>query len=315
MDKGTIPFRNARELADSFAGTWDFEYQQLGAAAEEGFCRFARDDSGIVYEECFPAAIGLRGTLAEGLFAVHLTDERGRSGRWQGRDAPAHAFAYADPRVDVDVVIPQGTRNVAALLPLEAAHEWIERLSGIPVSRLLPDGHFFRALDPRCRRGLLEELRTLLQEPPHTRRLGLAIAESVVRSLHGVDVPAGPPNKSARSTFRRAMELWEEGDPRVSPAELALRMDISLRSLELAFHACMDMPPARYLRSLRLNRVHDRLLAMEPDEGFVGAVALDFGFVHLGRFAGEYRALFGESPSETLGRRPPTRAIRVPGLR
>ena len=29
-------------------------------------------------------------------------------------------------------------------------------------------------------------------------------------------------------------------------------------------------------------------------------VALDIGFEHLGRFAGHYRALFGELPSTTL---------------
>jgi AraC-like DNA-binding protein len=31
-------------------------------------------------------------------------------------------------------------------------------------------------------------------------------------------------------------------------------------------------------------------------------VALYYGFAHLGRFAGEYRKAFGESPSETLRR-------------
>jgi hypothetical protein len=43
-------------------------------------------------------------------------------------------------------------------------------------------------------------------------------------------------------------------------------------------------------------------LAAEPDGATVKMAALETGVRHLGRFAAEYRALFGESPRETLGR-------------
>lgn len=108
------------------------------------------------------------------------------------------------------------------------------------------------------------------------------------------------------------MNLCDEGDLTTSPAALALELGVGLRTLEMAFGSCMGMPPARYLRMRRLNRVYERLLAMDPDEGQVGEVALDCGFIQSGRFAGEYRKLFGELPSETLARRPPRRVARVP---
>lgn len=54
---------------------------------------------------------------------------------------------------------------------------------------------------------------------------------------------------------------------------------------------------------------------MDSDEGFVGPVALELGFAHLSRFAGDYRTLFGESPSETLARRHPTRMAQLPAVR
>lgn len=315
LDTGLIRFRSVRDFADSFAGTWDLEYQQLGPADRNGFCRYAKDHTGLVYEERFLATIGLRGTVAAGLLAVHLTDACGRSGRWQGRNAPMSALAYADSGAELGVVIPRGTRNVVALIPLEAAHERVERLAGVSLSRLLPGGSLFHPLDPRRRSGLVEGLRTLLREPPHPGGLGLAITELLAQALDGVDGQTGVPGRSSWQLFRRAMARWEQGDPRVSPAELALQLGVSLRSLELAFRACMDVPPARYLRTLRLNRAHDLLLGMDPDEGFVGPVALDLGFFHLSRFAGDYRTLFGESPSETLGRRRPTRTARLPAVR
>jgi AraC-like DNA-binding protein len=55
-----------------------------------------------------------------------------------------------------------------------------------------------------------------------------------------------------------------------------------------------------YLRRLRLHHVHAELAAHSPDSVTVTMVAGRWGFVHLGRFAGQYRQLFGETPSETL---------------
>jgi transcriptional regulator GlxA family with amidase domain len=55
-----------------------------------------------------------------------------------------------------------------------------------------------------------------------------------------------------------------------------------------------------YLRQLRLHRVHTELAANSPDSATVTMVARRWGFMHLGRFANQYRQLFGEPPSETL---------------
>jgi transcriptional regulator GlxA family with amidase domain len=63
-----------------------------------------------------------------------------------------------------------------------------------------------------------------------------------------------------------------------------------------------------YLRRLRLHHVHAELAANSPNSLTVTTVAGRWGFVHLGRFASQYRQLFGETPSETL------RAQGVAGL-
>lgn len=55
-----------------------------------------------------------------------------------------------------------------------------------------------------------------------------------------------------------------------------------------------------FLRQQRLHGVRRKLLAAGPGEATVNREALETGFRHLGRFAADYRALFGESPRETL---------------
>lgn len=84
-------------------------------------------------------------------------------------------------------------------------------------------------------------------------------------------------------------------------ADLCAGMDVSQRTVARAFRAVRGTTPVRYLHSLRLNEARRVLLAQHAP-GSVTEVATRFGFRELGRFAGEYRATFGESPSETLRR-------------
>ncbi len=55
-----------------------------------------------------------------------------------------------------------------------------------------------------------------------------------------------------------------------------------------------------YLKQKRLEAARRTLLTAEPLTTSVTEVATQWGFFHLGRFARDYRQLFGELPSETL---------------
>jgi AraC family ethanolamine operon transcriptional activator len=58
------------------------------------------------------------------------------------------------------------------------------------------------------------------------------------------------------------------------------------------------MAPATYLRYIRLNGARRSL----KETASVTEAATSWGFWHFGRFAQDYRALFGEQPSATLKR-------------
>jgi AraC family ethanolamine operon transcriptional activator len=65
-----------------------------------------------------------------------------------------------------------------------------------------------------------------------------------------------------------------------------------------AFKETLGVSPARCILARRLNGARHSLTHGETHT--VTDAALDYGFEHFGRFAYQYRSLFGETPSKTL---------------
>jgi transcriptional regulator GlxA family with amidase domain len=64
----------------------------------------------------------------------------------------------------------------------------------------------------------------------------------------------------------------------------------------------LGMSPYRYIRLARLSKARDMLLATEDRPLLVKGVALSLGYRLSGRFAADYRSVFGENPTDTLQR-------------
>ena len=93
-------------------------------------------------------------------------------------------------------------------------------------------------------------------------------------------------------------------DRRLNIAALSRMLVVSERTLRKAFRVTYGLSPCRHLRMLRLLQVRQVLMSSHNRAVTVTEAATCFGFVELGRFAVEYRKVFGESPSVTLGRIP-----------
>ena len=62
------------------------------------------------------------------------------------------------------------------------------------------------------------------------------------------------------------------------------------------------MSPKQYLLLRRMNLARAALRDGFPVTTTVTEIAAQYGFWQFGRFAGEYKSLFGETPSTTLHR-------------
>jgi len=75
--------------------------------------------------------------------------------------------------------------------------------------------------------------------------------------------------------------------------------DCSRSVLFGAFRNARGYTPMEFLSEQRLQSAREKLLAGHL-EASVSSIALDCGFIHLGRFSQVYRKRFGERPSDTL---------------
>jgi transcriptional regulator GlxA family with amidase domain len=97
-----------------------------------------------------------------------------------------------------------------------------------------------------------------------------------------------------------ALPGWRDASLRIR--DLARIAGVSPRTIHRTFADHYGAPPIAHLRRERLAGARRQLLDAGPGVT-VTSVALDWGFVHFGRFAGSYARCFGERPSETLRRR------------
>lgn len=156
---------------------------------------------------------------------------------------------------------------------------------------------------PEVARALEQEL---------VRTMMACLSDPVTEERYRVSRPRLP----IMPRFEQMLE--EHADEPLYLAEVCAAIGVSDRTLRLHCQEQLGMSPHRYLWLRRMNVVRRALSLADPTAKTVTEIANDHGFAELGRFAGAYRNLFGESPSMTLRRMPDDRLLantvgRFPG--
>ena len=114
--------------------------------------------------------------------------------------------------------------------------------------------------------------------------------------------------RSTRQIVHRASEfLRAHTGEGIRIGEVSRVAGISERALRNAFHREHGLSPKQYDLRERLRRVR-YALRHGPATATVTSIASQHGFFELGRFAGIYKSAFGESPSQTIRVRRPSRS-------
>lgn len=210
--------------------------------------------------------------------------------------------------------ISEDCRLLAVKIEQDALEEHLSALLGYPIREplRLPLGNdlatgagrsLTRLLD--LVRAELEDREGLIYQPLIASRLwrGMLTGILLATAHQYRDELAGHVTPSRPRTVKRAIDAMEaEPDRPLTVTALAEIAGTSVRTLQEGFRRHVGVSPMAYLRQLRLARAHDDLRRSDPGAVTVAAVAHRWGFAHLGRFAHDYRATFGDPPSATLHR-------------
>jgi AraC-like DNA-binding protein len=180
-------------------------------------------------------------------------------------------------------------------------------LSAPPAARILRPAarntaRLVRLFTQACR--LAETRPKMLTHPEVARALEQGIIHALVTCLQTARTGG---DSLARQHHQRIMLRFEEvlsehlSRPLGMP-ELCALIGVTGRTLRSCCTKFLGISPSRYVLLRRLKEA--RLAPREADAATtsVAEIARACGFTELGRFAGVYRTVFGETPSATLGR-------------
>lgn len=234
---------------------------------------------------------------------------------WNGQAVDGRQFVFYWPGAEHHGRILGGNRW--ALISL-GAEDFARHLRALKKEELKPTASKRRLIIPtplatQALRGALERVQHAAMTRPDVlageearRAMEQSLLTEVVRAIRSgqSEWPEGEEPPRRRILGTAAEFLRERLDHPIYIAELCEATGVSERTLRNAFQETYGMSPMRYLNLWRLHRARKALRDADPAQRTVTRIATGLGLWEMGRFAGEYRALFGETPSQTLRVRP-----------
>lgn len=284
---------------------WPLEYRQLEPGSFSSTFTDVEGDTWFLMEECSSRRVEVVAGAPDGMFMLALVE--GPQAVINGKSLTRNHILVQTPGSDLRANMAAGTKATQIGVSAELAEEVIQAVApwlDVPHGDVAVLG-----TSPGRLESLRHAMRTAMLAPSSREDTREEAASMILAELLATACDDGEPTKghdmlraSARRTLDRAREHIEAHfRETIRVAALCSYSGTTLRSLERIFSRELGVTPQQYVAARRLNAVRRRLLAADTEQGLrITDVAQDHGFSHLGRFAGEYRRYFGESPRETL---------------
>lgn len=289
---------------------WTLDYQQLSPGRWQGHLVQIRLPDVVLLREDTRPATHQRGCLDDRLFGFAMSLHARTDLIFHGQRVPEHGMLVGRGNA-LDLITPTQFTLVALLVDQSLIEPLWQRMYHRPLASWLEQHRVLATTEPKAQAlrdhhiRVMNDLMGLAQQPLPERTV-LTLRDELlmewIEALPARVIPDESPHLiRKRQLLAKARERMASHSEAPMPLE-ALCQDIgtSRRTLNGVFQDLMGLSPARYQRALRLNAVRRALRQARPGTT-VQEVATEWGFWHLGQFARDYRHMFGEKPSATLG--------------
>jgi len=305
---GRIDTRDIDEF-QQYVAPWEVILRQTSPGVFLGRTEYLQVNGILLYRERCSHRFIATGASPEGFFMFGGPASPRTHVNWCGTELNARCLAFGRPSSEVDFVIPTDSYHLVLLVP----NRMLERYLGEELAAALLKRRQFLACQPSCSNQLLDLIDRLVEkylfhgELLSDERICNAIEwqllGGIVEFLVSGGTDAGCVSPGVRYlAVRRAIEYFEVQSQPISVPELAAVAGVSERVLELGFQETTGTTPRDFMRWDRMNRARRDLLVAESASFTVTKIAARYGINELGRFAVDYKRIFGESPSTTLKR-------------
>ena len=286
---------------------WQQTYDQLGTGLARTTLRHLTGERFQIFQETLNKRVVQRGVAPRGRICLAMPVYDGTAAVFQGKSVGTESVTLLHSGQEFFVQAAEGMNLLA--ITVEAAR--LERLA----AREFTDAELRRlALVSKLelREGVLNAVRRRLEDVVTANLNRPQLPEHLMEDLtlecmldmleHSVEKTVSRSNNHAVSAYlvKQSQDLvLQHQDEPVSVLQICERLNVSRRTLQRSFQSITGLRPVEYLRSVRLNAARRQLRMTDAHETTVARIACDFGFTHLGHFAGYYKTLFGEHPSDT----------------
>ncbi len=304
--------RDFDELAHAFRH-WDARFQQLGRGAFRGSLQLVQTGAVQLIRVKTNRIIQARGFMKPGCYAFTIVTAANEEARWRGQRLRSGQLNVNRPDEVIDHVSSAMYESLGLLIDADALRERAKLLCGMDVVEQLTQTNILN-IGQRASHSLESFFRRLLDQ----NRMGPTIAASSQQRQSAEQtcinqllqalccaLPGSrePPQLLNRLTLVHRVEdfmLAHLQEPLLME-QLCQEVDVSERTLRYAFQDVFGLSPMAYFKTKKLNAVRQELKTGALNLASVHEIAQRWGFDHTGNLAADYRRLFGELPSQTLG--------------
>jgi len=294
-------FDDAADYTQSMQGPWQLNFEQLNAGTIQLENRGVSFGNAFLYQEKYNQRVRVYGFLNQGLLAFCLPSARSRRSRWWGAPCPESTLIFGTSDRYLSFSLDEHHYSFTVLVSELDFYQCYREFTGESPEFLQSDSPYLK-LNPGALKQLENDWSHLLKKKFHPSDLkGFCqnLAQAIAKArLYQSQISASSNHQSQK--VRAAISLWKASDYALSVQEVCQNIGVNKRSLEYYFNHQIGYSPYQYLKRHRLNLVRCALLVADPHETTVTQIAAKYGFNEMGRFAGYYRELFGDTPRKTL---------------
>lgn len=308
----SINFASTRDVDEQAAllRGWNQSYAQLSAGPFQGNIAETSFAGVHLFMEQTDSELFQTGVLPEHLCAVGVPIRVGGIANFCGGETSGEALHVFSGRSGFEFYTPSGLIMAGIVVDI---HDLASSLSDDEQESIFSsfsDAHLRRTqlhLADGIRKQIIaafEVIRDnphLTDNPQHVQAMKAALVSTLALALSGDHQDSGSTIAPAKRWLivanARALILDHPDTPMTIP-DLCRALGISRRNLQYCFQDVLGISPASFLRIVRLNGARR---AIKTSKSVTDAATM-WGFWHFGRFAHDYKAMFGELPSETYKR-------------